>query len=176
MLLIFLLCLTWFWSSGQSRSTTYGVELQQYPTGFQPGLFVSFPLAELTSIDLRVGYNLVWHGSTGVHDDERGGGFGFSLGYLRSFLSPDDGLFSMGRVDGWFNRVDWRDKAAPADLMGTTDLIVIQPSFLLGYRFPLASQMSISPTLAFGWEFNVREDGEDIGEGAILLWGVRLGF
>ena len=32
-------------------------------------------------LHFRLGYNWIRHGDQGVHEDERGDGFGFSLGY-----------------------------------------------------------------------------------------------
>ena len=64
----------------------------------------------------------------------------------------------------------------PQETSGTTNIVVIQPTAMAGYLFLLNEKWVITPTLAFGFEVNVVEDGEEVGEGAIGLWGINLGL
>lgn len=69
--------------------------------------------------------------------------------------------------------IDWRDDAGPR--AGSTDITVLQPTVQGGYDFSLGGgRFVLETTLAAGFEFNVRTDGEDVGEGPILLLGLGI--
>ena len=159
-----------------SKKINYGVEIQAYPTGIIPGLHFSYPLAEKSEIELRLGYQYIRHGDLGVHEDERGNGYGFTLGYVRYFSSNYSG-FNLGfRNDIWFNDLDWSDNIdTPIELNGNSKITVVQPTIIAGYALRSKS-FTITPTLAFGFEVNAKTDGEDVGEGAILLIGCKVKF
>jgi len=161
----------------QSPYWELGLEIQQYPTGTQPGVRLEWSPAVHHGIDLRLGYNIVYHRDLGVQDNEEGGGFGFSGGYRYYFQPNHNRLFLGGRVDFWFNEVDWEDQDDQGQVLrtGVTNLVVLQPTVLIGYAF-VWNHFVLSPTLAFGMEINVVEDGEDVGEGPIGLIGVTAGY
>ena len=52
---------------------------------------------------LRLGYNWIRHQDFGEHEDERGDGYGFTLGYKRYFKEGHKGFFIGARNDFWFN-------------------------------------------------------------------------
>ena len=58
---------------------------------------------------------------------------------------------------------------ARRNIEGETDIWVLQPTVRAGYR--LMSTLDLSASL--GAEINVSTDGEPVGEGAILLVGLR---
>ena len=152
-------------------------ELQAYPTGLQPGLQISKGFKDKNAMHLRVGYNWVRHGDAGVHEDERGGGFGFTFGYRRFLKSDFQGLFMGVRNDFWFNTLDWADHIdKPEEEKGTAEIIVVQPTAQLGYLWNFGANWIFSPTISWGYEINLGEDeGEDVGEGMIMLLGIELG-
>ncbi len=155
-----------------------GIEVQQYPTGFLFGIHHQKSLGTKHNLELRVGYNLVRHGDAGVHDDERGGGWGGSLGIntvlTRNRSDQFQGLIGSIRTDIWRNVIAWRDHIGQStETSGQSKVIVLQPTLLLGYRFSLGN-IRLVPTLAIGAEINVRVKGSEVGEGAILLWGLRV--
>lgn len=155
-----------------------GFEFQAYPTGLIPGIKYERYISPLHGLHLRVGYNWVRHGSAGVHEDERGQGFGFTAGYRR-YLSDYYGKtwFIGARGDVWFNSLDWRDGiGGPNEINGNSKVTVVQPTLEGGYRFILnGGELFFEPSLAFGFEFNVKTKGEKVGEGPILLGGISLG-
>ena len=57
---------------------------------------------------------------------------------------------------------------------GKTDITVLQPTIQLAYIF-LKNDWLFTPHLAFGFEINVKTEGEEVGEGAILLGGISIG-
>lgn len=162
--------------SGQGKTLKVGVEAQAYPTGFIPGVRGDLYLSEFSKVHLRIGYNVVRHGDAGEHDDERGGGFGFSAGY--DILPSASHRWTIGvRSDLWFNEVDWSDDLESGGMAsGTTNVTVLQPTLQGGYRIPVSERIELIPTAAFGFEINVRTRGAEVGQGPILLLGVILAF
>ena len=76
-----------------------GLELQAYPTGFIPGIHIEYGLTSQSALQGRLGYNIVRHRDLGEHDDERGGGFGGTLGYRYYFKPERKGLVIGLRCD-----------------------------------------------------------------------------
>ena len=156
-----------------------GPDIQQYPTGFLFGLTFVKESPTGFSFEGRLGYNLVRHGDAGVHEDERGGGWGATIGghwHISAREQKDSHGWILGpRVDLWFNQINWEDQIGQPNLvMGRTNVIVLQPTAQLGYEFPLANHWKLVPTLALGIEINLRESGGEVGEGMIFLWGLRF--
>ncbi len=150
-------------------------EFQAYPTGLIPSLRLEAASGKGAG-HFRIGYNWIRHGSNGVHQNERGHGFGFSFGYKRYFKEGQLGYFAGIKNDLWFNEIDWKDNIGSAnELSGRTDLIVVQSTVTAGYMFRLNPVMVIAPTLSFGYEINAWTDGEPTGEGAIFLLGFHVG-
>lgn len=157
--------------------TSFGPEFQLYPTGIMPGVRMEFGLTGHDAINLRVGANLFDHRSMGVHDSEKGMGFGGTLGYRHYVKDLLNGFFVGGRMDVWRNKVNWEDYQQMRS--GTTRIVVLQPTAELGYMF-LSDRLSnrwkwgLAPALGLGYEINAVSDGADVGEGAIILLGVSV--
>lgn len=150
-------------------------ELQAYPTGLIPGVRVDLNVAGKNAAYLRLGYQLIDHRDLGKHMDEKGSGLGFTLGYKRYIKSGFQGLFFGARNDIWFNKIDWEDFNIVIARSGTTKITVVQPTAEAGYLFELGNGWIFAPTLAFGFEINVKTKGEPTGEGAIVLLGLNVG-
>ncbi len=86
-----------------------GVEIQAYPTGIIPGLRLEKGFAEKHAIHIRAGYNWIRHRDLGVHEDERGDGYGFTLGYKRYFSNDFQGWFLVIRNDICINILYCKD-------------------------------------------------------------------
>lgn len=152
-----------------------GVELQVYPTGFIPGIHLEYELSPHSGLQGRIGYNVVRHRDLGVHQDERGGGFGGTLGYRYYFKPERKGMIIGLRCDLWQNEVDWRDGIGLiTEMSGTSNVTVLQPTGELGYTFALNNNLTLVPTISLGAEINIKTEGEEIGQGAILLLGATL--
>lgn len=152
-------------------------EFQAYPAGLIPGLRLEKGFAQKNAASLRLGYQFIDHQDFGKHDDETGSGYGFTLGYKRYLKENFVGWFAGLRNDFWWNEIDWEDAVlGPAGLrIGTTDIFVVQPTVEAGYAFALGQNWVFSPALAFGFEVNVKTEGEPTGEGAIFLLGLNFG-
>jgi len=149
-----------------------GFELQAYPTGVIPGIRLEKYLNSFSSVSFRLGYQLIDHRDLGVQENEEGSGYGGSIAYRTFFGSCHRGLSLAVRGDLWFNKIDWENEMNT----GTSNITVIQPTLMGEYAFRPNKSISITPSLSFGWEWNVHTDGEPTGEGSILLVGCTIGI
>ena len=161
--------------SGQNM-TDLSFEVQVYPTGLIPGIRWSKKTNDTDRLLLRLGYNWFRHRDLGVHDDERGGGVGGSIGYLRYLNTEHKSVYIGLKNDIWFNKVDWFDEISSTNVLtGKTSILVLQPTLELGYTLLLQNSHFLTPTISFGYEWNVKTNGEPTGQGAILLIGIQIG-
>jgi len=152
------------------------LEFQAYPTGIIPSLRIEKGFGTRHVLLLRAGYNVVRHGDAGKHDDERGGGPGFTFGYKRYFSGRFRGGFAGVKNDFWFNEIRWKNNTGlPNEYAGTSRISVVQPTAEAGFLFEFGHDWILAPALAFGFEINVKTKGEPTGEGAIFLAGIQLG-
>ncbi len=155
-----------------TKNIEIGFELQIYPTGIIPGLRIEKYLSDKSSINIRLGYQIIDHRDLGKHEDETGSGFGISLAYRKFFNSVDNGFSLAFRTDYWVNEIDWIEGLET----GTTNIKVIQPTLMGEYIFHVGERLTITPSLTAGWEWNAKTDGQDTGEGAIILIGATFGI
>lgn len=127
-------------------------------------------------VALHIGYNRTERQDFGEHDDESGGGPGVGLAW-RWFPRPDHWGWLIGtRIDLWRLDIDWRDAGGP-NRSGETTVVVLLPTAVGGYRWRLADpRWTVEATVALGAEINTHTRGEDVGEGAIFLGGVGMGY
>lgn len=142
-------------------------EFQAYPTGLIPGLRYEYALDDDSRVLFRLGYNWIRHRDLGVHDDERGDGYGFTIGYTKRISKFDLSL----KNDFWWNSIDWEDNVQdPFGEHGHTKITVLQPTLEAAY---VVSE-KFRPSIAFGYEWNAKTDGQETGQGAILLIGFMI--
>ena len=87
-LTIILIC---FAITSQSQDFGYktidvGGEFQWYRAGYISALHLAYNFPIHHAVLLRIGYNKANRKDLGKHDDEKGGGPGFSFGYVTIFL------------------------------------------------------------------------------------------
>jgi len=160
--------------SKAQASEHIGLELQVYPAGVILGIRGGLIFDRQQELNLRLGYNIARRGDFGEHDNEEGGGPGFSLGYRYHFMDNLKDLFIGARADIWFMDIDWRDDQPLRT--GTTNITVFQPTLETGYDLLKRSDWTVAPTVSFGYEINIKTEGDDVGEGAILLGGVNATY
>ena len=170
-------CLICFISPARSQDFGYktidaGGEFQYYSKGYIAALHLAYNFPIHHSIQLRVGYNKSNWKDKGRHDDEEGGGPGFSLGYRYYFLVRPHGFFLGARVDWWRLNIDWREGISA----GKSKISVLQPSLEMGYMILINDEFFISPSLAAGVQTNMRTEGEAVGDGFIFLTGISMGW
>ena len=155
---------------------TAGLSYKVYPAGMIFGVRGDRLIGSKNSLSLMVGYNRARHQDFGVHEDERGGGPGISIGYRRYLKNNRTGPYLGLNQDFWMNKIDWRDNIGQTnELSGTTDILVVQPTAEAGWSFVFKDKWVLTPNIAFGMEINTMQEGEDVGEGAILLIGIHGG-
>lgn len=154
------------------EETRWGVEAQLYPAGLIVGPHFERPLSDRDVLTTRVAANLTERQDFGEHDDESGVGFGGGAGWRRFAKHGYQGWFWGGRIDLWFLSIDWEDRRGGMDVEGETDIVVVQPTAELGYGWAQEGGGRWDLSASLGAEINVDTDGEDVGEGAILLLGV----
>lgn len=139
LILLFVLLLSHHSSNAQNKMNI-SLEALAYPTGFITGLSLDKNLGTKDYLHLKLGLNIFDHRDLGVQDDESGSGYGFTLGY-RSFFNESKTKWRWGiKSDLWFNNVEWVSKDAQGnDIVGETDIIVLQPTAELSYVFQMSS-------------------------------------
>lgn len=172
-----------FISISSLAQRSIGIETQTYPAGIIPSIRFDVGISENLNFNSRIGYNFTDRRDWGKHDNEKGGGFGFGLGIEKTnFLTEN--LSLNFRTDLWFMEIDWKDTKTICGIVppcfkmpisGETNIVVLQPTLGLAYQLPISDQFFLKPSLSFGYEVNVKTEGEPVGEGAILLIGVQFG-
>ncbi len=162
--------------------TSLGMEMQAYPAGIVPGIRFDLGISDQLNLTSRIGYNFTDRRNWGEHDNEEGAGPGFGLGLERTgFLAQNLSLHA--RTDLWFMDIDWSDPysgpilcgALPCpDEIGKTSIVILQPTIGIGYSIPFSNRYFVKPSLSFGYEINIKTEGEEVGQGAILLVGFQL--
>lgn len=151
------------------KNNNIGLEIQAYPTGIIPSIRYELYLKENNVLTMRLGYQFIRHRDLGKHDDERGTGAGFSLGYKKAISSH---FFIHLRNDLWWNHISWAN--LNPDEMGTTRILVIQPTAGIEYSIEIGDGISLTPSVFVGMEWNAKTRGEPTGEGPIGLLGFLL--
>ena len=118
-------------------------------------------------------YNFVDRGSNGEFDNEEGFGSGFGVTVDKFFQPAQTGWFVGGRAEMFVLDIDYRDPG----VRGSSDTTVFQPTARGGYGWQFAGgRYGLVAALSVGAEINVDTNGEDVGEGAILLGGLAFTF
>lgn len=154
-----------------AQAGTLGPELRAYPAGLIPGLRGEVSLGETDLILLHAGYNATDRHDWGEHAEESGGGGGLGLGWLHRLGSASGGWVLGARVDYWQLEIDWEDPGRS----GRSDVDVLQPAAVGAYR-RVSGRWQLEASLSIGREINLSTDGEDVGEGWILLAGLGALF
>lgn len=151
------------------------VEWRAYPSGQIAGLGWQ---AELPHVGPQVRGSVVLlanrarRGHAGRHDDERGDGWGVGLAVERFLAAPDAGWSLGARIDAFQLEIDYRDPG----VVGHSRATVLQPTLSAGYTQVLDNGWHLQYSAGFGAEINVRTRGAKVGDGAIGLLGLRLGW
>jgi hypothetical protein len=167
-----------FGQKAQSQDNDFhiGIETQWYPAGFQFMATTEYSLSSKDALHLKLGYNLARRQDFSPYNElENGGGWGATLGYRHYFREDVKGFYLGARFDIWSLTIDWEDDNATR--MGTTDIIVFQPTFEIGYLYQFTdTPFAIGANLSNGYEINIQTKGEAVGEGFITLLGIRLRY
>ncbi len=166
------------------RPYELGVEYQMYPTGYIPSIKFEFGIGKYLKhgLNLSLGYNIARRKGWGQHEDERGGGYGGGIGYRYYINRVFEGLYMGAKVAVWDTKIDWRNSGTDEilwtndDVFSSTDILILQPTLEIGYKFRLREKFILSPQLSLGWEYNAKTIGDPVGQGAIFLWGGDIAY
>lgn len=157
------------------KMTEASFNVQVYPTGIITQLALDKAVGEQSFIGLRAGSNVFQHRDLGVHDDEKGQGFGFTPSYTYYFNKNRKQWNISVKNDVWWSSVDWYDMVNNEMIEGSSEIVVLQPTVDIGYSFIVGDSFVLVPSLAGGWEWNVKTTGEPTGEGPIILVALKIG-
>lgn len=147
-----------------------GIEVQGYPTGIMPGICLDLSKWEHATISTRIGFDIARRQAfSGLNDDERGWGPGFSLGYRYYAGGNCNGFYVGARTDMWWLNIAWKD-SSNIPKQGNSDILVAIPTVELGYVFPFKhSPFKLGVGISQGREFNLITNGKPVGQGYITL-------
>ena len=148
----------------------YGVSVQVYPAGIIPTVNAELYRNDSYSWLFRIGANLTDRRDfSDFHDEEKGGGFGGSVGYRKHFpLANKDKIIIGLNTDLWNLWINYKDDVGePIETSGRTYIFVLQPWLEAGYFFSLKNTSKLGVTVGFGREFNVITRGEEVEQDLI---------
>ncbi|MBI1225604.1 MAG: hypothetical protein GC192_10245 [Bacteroidetes bacterium] len=176
-LFTFILLFAFICCNAQKKVFDIGIEAQIYPTGYIPGFYAEKSFSQRDLGTVRFGYQIIDHRDQGKHDSEKGSGYGGTLGYKHYFKKYFVGPSLSLRTDFWANKLDWTTNLeAGGEIKGKTDILVLQPTLEFGWAFAIGDNFALTPTVAYGFEKNIKTKGEPTGEGAIMLAGLKAAY
>ncbi len=152
----------------EASETILGLSEQVYPAGLITTLNTEVFVRENSSLIFRVGGNFANRKDfSPYNDNEKGSGFGGSLGY-RKYFHRQKGSFLAGiNTDVWNMWIDWQNNpGTPDQTQGQTNTLVLQPWLEGGYLKKIKnSPFQIGMTAGLGREINVITNGKEVGQG-----------
>lgn len=148
--------------------TNLGISSQIYPAGIIFTLNAEFSNNAKSSLVLRGGGNFADRKDfSPYNDNEKGNGFGASIGYRRHFKLWRGNLVAGINSDIWNMWIDWKNNIGMLnETQGRTYTFVLQPWIEAGYFYPIKSTpIQVGASLCFGREINVITDGKGVGQG-----------
>ncbi len=156
-----------------------GAEVQWYPAGWIIGPVANFLITPRHIINVRTATNITnRHDWSGKNDNEKGKGYGGSLGY-RYIFTPDKNSFYIGvRADLWRMKIDWENYVGTlSEIKGRTKIWIFQPSAEFGYKIISNNEKwNLLFSSGVGKEINIRTSGKEVGEGGMWLLGASAYF
>ena len=149
-----------------------GTELQWYPAGWISGIVSNFFISPKHIINVRAAFNIAdRYNWSGLNDDERGTGYGGSIGYRYKLKAKKSSIFIGTRGDLFRTKINWRNKLnTPQETSGSTIIIVYQPSLETGYWFLSKNKKwSFVAAGGIGQEVNIKTIGKAVGQGGMWL-------
>lgn len=149
-------------------SRALGVSIQHYPAGIISCLTFENYISQKASLMFRLGLNYADRQDfSPYNDNEKGKGFGGSMGYRRHFELKKGQIVGGLHCDIWNMWINWKnDIGEPNYTEGQSYTLVIQPWIEGGYLLNLKSlPIQVGITTGFGREINVITEGKAVGQG-----------
>ncbi len=172
-----------FSQEDNTQKLDFGLAFQVHSTGLvlTSKVELGFGTSNRNAINLGFGYNLIRRRNLGLHEDERGGGWGGFLGYRHYFFEQRNKFFLGGKIHLWLQHIDWKSNCTdPITLCtntGTTKVFVYQPTGEVGWLFVLEDgKYFLAPLVSYGITVNSNFKGENVGSGDLLMLGITAGL
>jgi hypothetical protein len=165
--------------SNNAKRTDIGLSIQWYPAGIITTLNSELFACNKSSILLRLGGNYANRRDySPYNDNEKGGGFGGTLGYRCHFYRKSGYFFAGFNTDIWNTWINWRnDIGKPDQTQGRTYTMVLQPWIEAGYFVNInKSPFQIGLSTGFGRELNIITKGKAVGQGWINSVSLQIQY
>ena len=161
-----------------SHNSAFGVSIQVYPSGIIPTINYEYYLSESSTIQHRLGVNIINRQDySDENDEEKGLGFGGTLGYHYHFAKTKGDFIIGVNLDVWNTWIDWNNNSNEiTQTSGNSYTLVLQPWVETGYFIKLKNTSKIGLTGGFGREINVITNGKNVGEGWIGSLSIQYYF
>jgi hypothetical protein len=165
--------------SNKAKRTDLGLSVQWYPAGIITTLNSELFSENKSSMLLRLGGNFANRRDySPYNDNEKGSGFGGTLGYRWHFYGKC-GCFVAGfNTDIWNAWINWKNDIGQANqTQGRTYTLVIQPWIEAGYFANInKSPFQIGLSTGFGRELNIVTKGKAVGQGWINSVSIQIQY
>jgi hypothetical protein len=153
-----------------SRKTDIGFGLQFYPAGIITTVNAEIFLEEKSSLFFRSGGNFIDRKDFSTYNEnEKGIGFGSTIGY-RTYFNIKKGSLVYGLyTDFWSLWINWKNNTNDVNqTQGKTYILVLQPWAEAGYFFNIKqSRVDLGISTGFGREINIVTKGKQVEQGWI---------
>ena len=167
-------------SQTDSTSLKYlGAAIQIYPAGVIATVHKEVFYDYSTSLYFRLGGNFAnRHDYSPYNDNEKGSGFGGSVGYRKHKTLKKGSLLIGANLDTWNMWIDWKNDIGETNqTQGTTYTLVLQPWLEGGYFTDFNNAHSqIGVTAGLGREINIVTAGKKVAAGWIGSLSIYLQF
>lgn len=161
------------------RHSIMGISGQIYPAGTIATVDSEFPWSDHSSWLVRLGVNLADRKDfSKVNDNEKGAGFGGSVGYRKNFNLRKGRIIAGINTDLWNLWIKWKNEIGLVNqTQGRTYTLVLQPWIETGYfTTPQKSRFSVGLTAGFGREINIITKGREVAQGWILSGLIHINY
>jgi hypothetical protein len=151
-----------------TKRTDIGLSVQFYPAGIIATANAELFFNRKSSMFFRLGGNFANRKDySPYNDNEKGNGFGGTIGYRYHFNLKKGNIIVGLNTDVWNMWINWKDNIAePNQIEGQTYTMVLQPWLEAGYFVNIKkSPLQVGLTTGFGREINVITNGEVVGQG-----------
>lgn len=165
--------------SDNAKRMDMGITIQWYPAGIITILNTELFAGNKSSMLFRLGANFIDRRNySPYNDNEKGKGFGGTLGYRRYFYRKYGCFIAGFNTDIWNTWINWKNNIEQANqTQGRTYTLVIQPWIEAGYFVNInKSPFQIGLSTGFGRELNIITNGKAVGQGWINSVSIQFQY
>ncbi len=165
----------------KDRMVGLGLTFQWYPAGIIATANAEVYSGHKSSILFRIGGNFANRKDfSHWNDNEKGNGFGVTVGFRKHFIIGKGELITGLNADVWNMWINWKNNTGELNqTRGVTYTLVLQPLIEAGYfRSILQTPLKAGIGGGFGREINVFTKGKAVGQGWMgsILLSIQYNF